>query len=553
MSLFLFLVACSPARKQIETTLGFSEQIMNERPDSALTLLRGLDQIRIGSQALKARAALLHQIALDKCYIDITSDSILSPAIKWYAYHGTAGQKLKVWYYRSVLARNAGDYDLQMKYLVQGERFIVKANDPLMAGRLYTAKQWNFINIYALDEAVCDAEKAVDAFRRAGDNSRYYNAAINLINIYDMQGREDKARPLLDTLLFHWADLSITQQRLTYANALSVERDPKRILSLLEEYLERVPEKEINWTVVAESYLDCNLPYDAEEAIGHAAAGFLRNRAEEIAFYLVRSRVMEAMGRKEEALADYQKYTELREQKIQRGLTSDSRFISEIQTAQEHEKKGRKYMAGLIFLIAIITSLALFLIQRYRQIIQIRRLEAASLMNELALNQDMVEKEKQSAKDAKEEVMRLNELLEKQKSFDKDLWATERIDLLNQITARYLTPNGEKTRKESIENLLQTGNRASISKNLDQQFAYVHPDFCAFLNNKHLTERERICCILLCLGLNGKDISSFLGIKEWTCYNLFAKIRAKLGLKDVKINLSTSLKEKLLQYDNPGL
>ena len=248
--ILLFMVACHPARKQVDGILDTAELIMNDHPDSALSLLRGLDSVATSSRADKARAALLHQMALDKCYIDITSDSILSPAIQWFTRHGTADQKLQTWYYRSVLARNAKDFDQQMAYLIEAERYIEKANDPLMAGRLYTAKYVNFLNIYSLSDSAIAAEKAVAAFLQAGDRTRYHNAIINLANIYDILGRDAEVQPLLDTLRSHWDVLTIRQQRQTDAITLaSLENDPVRRLSLLEEYLERVPDKEINWTV----------------------------------------------------------------------------------------------------------------------------------------------------------------------------------------------------------------------------------------------------------------------------------------------------------------
>ena len=552
--LFLIMVACYPARRQVEGILDAAGQIMDAHPDSALSLLRGLDTVAINSRVDKARAALLHQMALDKCYIDITSDSILSPALQWFTRHGTADQKLQTWYYRSVLARNAGDYDLQMAYLVEGERYVDKANDPLIAGRLYTAKYVNFLNIYALDDAAVAAEKATDAFLAAGDRFRTYNAMINLANIYDILGRDAEVRPLIDTLRSHWDVLSIRQQRQTDAIDLaSLENDPVRRLSLLEEYLERVPDKEGSWTVVAETYLECSLPKKAEDAINHAADS-QKNDVEAIAYYLVRSRVMEALGRHEEALEAYHRYSELAEVKIKRGLSSDSRFLMEKQAVREHQKKDKKQIIGLLLLIAIITCTAGYVTNRYRQIIHIRRSEADLLKNELEQNHELIEKEQQSAREAKEEASRLNALLlNKGLSPESDAWTVERIDLLNKITALYLTPLGGNVRRENIGDLLQAGNQAQLSKDLDQQFAYVHPEFRDFLNQKRLTERERICCILLCLGLNGKDIASFIGIKEWSCYNIFVTIRGKLGLKDVKINLGTALKEKMHQFDKHRL
>ena len=121
--LCVLLCACNGAQEaqRIRATLDGVETCLSARPDSALTVLRNLDPESIKLKKDQARAALLHSIALEKCYVDITSDSILAPALAYYRHHGTADQRLKARYYRSVLARNAGDRDTEMYYLLQAE------------------------------------------------------------------------------------------------------------------------------------------------------------------------------------------------------------------------------------------------------------------------------------------------------------------------------------------------------------------------------------------------------------------------------------------------
>ena len=144
--LLSLIVGCGPTpRQRVTAVLVDVESYINTRPDSALAVLRALDPDSLRAPSQRARAALLHQIALDKCYIDITSDSVLSPAF-WYLKHGNADQKLKTWYYRSVLARNAGDIDTQMSCLIRAEQYIPRAKDPLYAGFVHwlSVQSWSF-------------------------------------------------------------------------------------------------------------------------------------------------------------------------------------------------------------------------------------------------------------------------------------------------------------------------------------------------------------------------------------------------------------------------
>ena len=103
----LLLSACgaSPHRR-IAAVLDDVESYINERPDSALAVLRELDSTAaVRGPARLARASLLHSMALDKCYIDLKTDSILAPAVAWYMRHGSPDEKLKTLYYQGRLQR----------------------------------------------------------------------------------------------------------------------------------------------------------------------------------------------------------------------------------------------------------------------------------------------------------------------------------------------------------------------------------------------------------------------------------------------------------------
>ena len=75
--LLLAFTACSD-RKAVTDVLNRAEAVMNESPDSALNLLRTLTFDDFQKEKNHARYALLHSQALDKNYIDVTNDSLIS-------------------------------------------------------------------------------------------------------------------------------------------------------------------------------------------------------------------------------------------------------------------------------------------------------------------------------------------------------------------------------------------------------------------------------------------------------------------------------------------
>ena len=79
------LFSCSNIKNnETALTLQKAEAFMNDRPDSALTLIQTIDKETLTSKELRARHALLISQAFDKNYIDLQSDSIIAPAVKFF-------------------------------------------------------------------------------------------------------------------------------------------------------------------------------------------------------------------------------------------------------------------------------------------------------------------------------------------------------------------------------------------------------------------------------------------------------------------------------------
>ena len=105
--LALLAVGCSSS---VDHCLDRIDGLLDNSPADALSSLDSLDRSALISSHLKARYALLKSVALDKNYIDIKSDSVISPAVQWYSRHGNAYEKARMLYYWGRIAYNAGNY-----------------------------------------------------------------------------------------------------------------------------------------------------------------------------------------------------------------------------------------------------------------------------------------------------------------------------------------------------------------------------------------------------------------------------------------------------------
>ena len=107
--MLVFAVAVAGCGRREMARLDDIESYVQARPDSALAQLRALDPHSLRSRRARARHSLLHAMALDKCYIDVTSDSIIAPAARYYRRHGSADEKMKALYYEGVVHQYRGE------------------------------------------------------------------------------------------------------------------------------------------------------------------------------------------------------------------------------------------------------------------------------------------------------------------------------------------------------------------------------------------------------------------------------------------------------------
>ena len=137
-----------------------AECLMNEKPDSALILLKNVDKTIELSEFQNARYALLYSQALDKNYIDETNDSLINIAVEYYNENGTAKEKFLSLYYWGRVCHNSKDYSKAILAYTKAEQLLPDIEDTFFKGLLYNQLAY-------LYEQYNDYHKALDAYKRA--------------------------------------------------------------------------------------------------------------------------------------------------------------------------------------------------------------------------------------------------------------------------------------------------------------------------------------------------------------------------------------------------
>ena len=165
--LALSLVSCSQHSKHWET-LAQVESYIEERPDSALTILQGMDKDELSGMEEKAKYALLLSMAMDKNYIDRTDFEVLQPAIDYYEDTDDKHHKMLAYYHLARIQFNNKEYSNSITNLLYAEDEAIDLGDDFHLGLIYRQFGDIYSMIYNGTESLNYSQKSYEHFKKSG-------------------------------------------------------------------------------------------------------------------------------------------------------------------------------------------------------------------------------------------------------------------------------------------------------------------------------------------------------------------------------------------------
>lgn len=154
------------------------ESFIEERPDSALTVLGSLSIDDMNNSELKAQYSLLLAMALDKNGVDTTDRAIIEPAIQYYQKHRTVDSRMKALYYQGIAYLNGGEFDNAIVSFSAAEELVSKSSDMRYVGLLYS----RISDLYNLSHNSAEELKyvnlAADVFAENGIDKYKYTTLL---------------------------------------------------------------------------------------------------------------------------------------------------------------------------------------------------------------------------------------------------------------------------------------------------------------------------------------------------------------------------------------
>ena len=204
------IILCAISCTAIESnkTLTDVESYIMERPDSALSVLESMNREDLVTNNNKAHHALLHAMALDKNYIDVTDDSIAMVAVDYYQKRGSAKNRVKSLYYLGVSYYNAEDYDKAILTFSRAKDLAI-AHDSLYLGMIYSAMSYTYNCNYNSSQELYYAKYASDIFSSINADQYSRASKYRLAVAYHNSDYYEKAIEEYDSLLTDSSDVDI--------------------------------------------------------------------------------------------------------------------------------------------------------------------------------------------------------------------------------------------------------------------------------------------------------------------------------------------------------
>ena len=256
----MIVIACGESR-HISDTHKQAEAVMQEHPDSALTLLQAINPDNLTTDRGRAMHALLLSQAYDKNYIDLTDDSLISIAVDYFAPTNEHHYAMIAHYYHAVVNFNANEFATSSISCLEAEKHALDLNNHQYLGMIYSLLAYINNYSYNFEEQLKYAQKSLEHFQMHGEEKYIPNALLNLARSFNNNQNFRKSSQLYSEIVLHNADSAVTNETLKeHAHVKVLSHDYTTAKSLLLHSLKLRPDefRSINYAELGIAYANEN-------------------------------------------------------------------------------------------------------------------------------------------------------------------------------------------------------------------------------------------------------------------------------------------------------
>lgn len=168
------LISCSD--RQISACLDDIESYVEERPDSALTVLESIDPETMTFPKERALYSLLKTMSLDKSLVEIRDTNLIDPAVAYYRWHKQNNRYAASLFYRGRVSFNNGKYP---EALILYQKALKETSSVYWKGMITGDMAFVFNKCYNIDDELKYARKSLEYWQEWGDTIHIDQAMMN--------------------------------------------------------------------------------------------------------------------------------------------------------------------------------------------------------------------------------------------------------------------------------------------------------------------------------------------------------------------------------------
>lgn len=590
------VVSCN-GRSAVDIRLDEAESLMELQPDSALTILSGIDKVNLQSKEEKARYALLMSMALDKNYIDTTTFDVIQPAIDYYLDNGKGSpdDRLRTYYYQGCIFLNKGEKDNALNSFIKGLDNIKDCKDSLCMARTLVAQALLYKDFYDFASYTNSYLKAANIYKNKNVKNLEFDCLLNALNGTIILKDKHRADSLMNicnrfTPINNTQNQTLQGYRLSHTLIFGSSNDLKNLIDNPKTDIRDDANGILN---LAYAYNKLGNNHKAKQLLSQLNQNKIAY--DTLKYQYIYVSILEDLGEYKDAFSVYRDFS-LRLDSInilkfdQKAQSIEERHQLELKSQIDARKKSKIIIGcigGIIFfaMVAFISYL-LALSNKAKRDLAIQKSRTTALENErLKSEKDLIDQkakasqyENEKLKSEKEKLYLENrnlqlerdkkileaenlahrvETLENESESLKNLMAQPpeeipvevqtaikvRIEMLNSLLAGYITANAQYEKPYDVWVKELTENTEEFMNSNRLAFQVSHPRFIQYFDERGLTTDEINYVCLYAIGLRGKEVGNYM--KKRSHVNISSAIRKKLGIDKHETNIGIYVRKLL--------
>ena len=540
------------------------EARVNAVPDSVLRVLTTTDAPHWGER--RALHALLTVQAQDKSGLDVTDDSLIRVATRYYDHRGLPLRRLQAFYYHGRVHANAGLNHEAMTAYTRAKEFADEVDAPYPVGLLYAQMGVLYGNDYDYQRALESMQEALRYYELAGKERLQYIAKRDMGQFHLNMENIASAEPLFKEVLL-WGE-TYNDSYIIYSTLAPLLRlyDETEDSTALDHLLNRYPIKTKLQSVTAYSIIAHHYARKSDKAAAESAlnkAWNMSTTAQDTSKLRYKSyQVNKALGRTDAALKDYERLFKLQDSivriTLQQPLIASQRDHYETRLkVEELRNQQQRYLMRGVAVVALMVAVTLGIyvrhLFRHKQEELNEYMELAEeLCHTLYNKEESIANNEAAMECIRQELQlshtQLEELRVQLHAYD-DTMQTQiaellggQFRLLNRLSETYYELEASKEDapirnrifeqvKNEIDSLRDGGEKfveleAIVNRNLDNIMTRLRAEL------PYLKEKDFIYLTFFYARFSGKAISLFTHTKRDTVYKTKERLCNKIKASD---------------------